>query len=373
MGRWIAGALLAFGVAAASESGTNPQGPVSASGLEVYDLHTLVLWICVAIFAGVFGAMLFAVIYHRKSERHKTAHFHENTAVDVIWTIVPILILVALAWPVARMLIAQKNTAGADLTIKATGYQWKWRYQYLQGEGEGISFYSTLATPCKQIAIKVPMGEDCTLDVDEPMVVPLGKKIRMLITSADVPRAWWVPALAARQDAIPGTVRSTWFKAEREGHFPGSCAELCSKEHGVIPVVVNVVSAEKYTAWVSERERKVAAAGDDRKQAWTLSELKARGQTVFAQNCAACHQANGMGIPGAIPALVGSRIVTGAKEGAIDVLLNGVIKDGKPTAMAPFNQLSNLELAAVITFTRNAWTNHVGDTITPADVETVRK
>jgi len=373
MGRWIAGTLLAWGSAAAGVSGANAQASGSALGQEIFDLHTLVLWICAAIFTGVFGAMLFAVIYHRKSAGHKTAHFHESAAVEVIWTIVPFLILVALAWPAARTLIAKNDTSEADLTIKATGYQWKWGYDYLQGEGEGISFYSNLSTPREQIDGKAPNGESYLLEVDEPMVVPLGKRVHMLITTADVRHAWWVPALAAKQDAIPGTVRDTWFKAEREGKFRGKCAELCGKGHGFMPIVVNVLSAERYTAWVNERRRRTTVTGDDPNKVWTSYDLKTRGEKVFAQNCATCHQANGLGISGTFPPLAGSDVVTGSKESTINVLLNGVIKDGNPTAMAAYKRLSDTELAAVITYTRNSWTNNVGDVITPADIKNARK
>ena len=373
IGRWIAGALIARGSAAAGACRYNLQDPNSALGQDIYDLHTLVLWICVVIFVGVFGAMFYSVIYHRKSVGRKAAHFHENTVVEVIWTIVPFFVLIAIAWPATKTLIAQKDTSGADLTIKATGYQWKWGYDYLKGEGEGISFYSTLSTPRAQIEGLAPKGENDLLEVDEPIVVPVGKKVRMVITAADVLHAWWVPALAAKQDAIPGFVSDTWFKAEREGVLRGQCAELCEKEHGFIPIVVNVLSAEKYSAWVNERKQRLAAAGDDPNRASGLDELKVRGEKVFAQNCAACHQANGMGIPGTFPALSGSGVVNGPKEGQIDVLLNGVIKDGKPTAMVSFKQLSDAELAAVVTYSRNSWTNKVGDTITPVDIKTARK
>jgi cytochrome c oxidase subunit 2 len=371
--RWIAGTLLALGSAAAAASRYNLQEPNSALGQEIYDLHTLILWICVVIFVGVFGAMFYSVIYHRKSVGHQAAHFHENTTVEVIWTIIPFFILIGMAWPATKTLIAQKDTSGADLTIKVTGYQWKWGYDYLKGEGEGISFYSTMSTPRAQIDGTAAKGENYLLEVDEPLVVPVGKKVRMVVTAADVLHAWWVPALAAKQDAIPGFVKDTWFKAEREGTFRGQCAELCGKEHGFMPIVVNVLSADKYGAWVNERKQKMAVAGDDPNKPWSLDELKARGEKVFAQNCAACHQANGMGIPGTFPALSGSGIVTGPKEGQIAVLLNGVVKDGKPTAMLSFKQLSDIELAAVITYTRNSWSNKAGDAILPADIKTARK
>ena len=373
IGRWIAGTLLALGSAAAAASRYNLQDPNSALGQEIYDLHTLVLWICVVIFIGVFGMMFYAMLKHRKSVGHQAAHFHENTTVEVIWTIVPFFVLIGMAWPATKAVIAQKDTSAADLTIKVTGYQWKWGYEYLKGEGEGISFYSTLATPREQIEGKAEKGEHYLLEVDEPMVVPVGKKVRVVLTAADVLHAWWVPSLAAKQDAIPGFVKDTWFKAEREGTFRGQCAELCGKEHGFMPIVVNVLSAEKYGAWVNERKQKLAAAGDDPNKAWTVDELKARGEKVFAQNCAACHQANGMGIPGTFPALSGSAVVTGAKEKQIDIVLHGVVKDGKPTAMQPFQQLSDIDLAAVITYTRNSWSNKTGDAVMPADVKAGRK
>jgi cytochrome c oxidase subunit 2 len=373
MGRWTTGVLLALGLVAAGASGASAQSRGAALGQEIFDLHTLVLWICVAIFTGVFGAMLFAVIYHRKSVGHERTHFHENTVVEVIWTIVPFFILVALAWPAAKTLITQKYTSAADLTIKATGYQWKWRYDYLQGEGEGISFYSTASAPREQVESMVAKGGDYLPEVDKPMVVPIGKRVHMLVTSADVLHAWWVPALAAKQDAIPGTVRDTWFKAEREGRFFGKCAELCGKGHGFMPIVVDVLSAERYTAWVNERTRKVAAPRDDANSVWSLSDLKTRGEKVFTQNCAACHQTNGMGIPGTFPTLAGSGVVTGPKEGMIELLIDGVIRDGKPTAMTGFERLSDIELAAVITYSRNSWSNNVGDVITPADIKIAPK
>lgn len=370
----LAGTLLAWGsAAAAAVSRYNLQDPNSALGQEIYDLHNLILWICVVIFIGVFGMMFYAVLKHRKSVGHEAAHFHENTTVEVIWTIVPFFVLIGMAWPATKTVIAQKDTSGADLTIKVTGYQWKWGYEYLKGEGEGIAFYSTLATPREQIDGRAPKGENYLLEVDEPMVVPVGKKVRVVVTAADVLHAWWVPALAAKQDAIPGFVRDTWFKAEREGTFRGQCAELCGKEHGFMPIVVNVLSTEKYSEWVNARKQKTAGAGDDAKQDWTVQELVARGEKVFAQNCVACHQANGMGIPGTFPALSGSSIVNGPKDKQIDIVLHGIVKDGKPTAMQPFSQLSDLDIAAVITYTRNAWSNKVGDAVAPAEVKTARK
>jgi len=357
----------------AAASRYNLQEPNGALARDIYDLHTLILWICIVIFVGVFGFMGYAVVKHRKSVGHKAANFHENTTVEVIWTVVPFFILLAMAWPATKSVIAQKDTSAADLTIKATGYQWKWGYDYLKGEGEGIALYSTLSTPRAQIEGSETKGENYLLEVDEQIVVPVGKKVRMLITAADVLHAWWVPALAAKQDAIPGFVRDTWFKAEREGVFRGQCAELCGKDHGFMPIVVNVVSAEKYTAWVEERKKKMASEAEDPNKVWSLADLKARGEKVFAQNCVACHQATGMGVPGAFPALNGSKVVTGPKEAQIAVLLHGVVKDGKPTAMQSFKQLTDTELAAVITYTRNSWNNATGDMVAPAEVKTARK
>ncbi|MCC7082510.1 MAG: cytochrome c oxidase subunit II [Burkholderiales bacterium] len=350
----------------------NLQQPNSQLGQDIYDLHTLIMWVCVIIFVGVFGVMCYAIVKHRKSVGHQAAHFHENTTVEVVWTVIPFLILIGIAIPATKTLIHQRDTSGADITIKVTGYQWKWGYQYLTGEGEGISFFSMLATPREQISGSAPKGEHYLLEVDQPLVVPVGRKVRMVVTAADVLHAWWVPSLAAKQDAIPGFVRATWFKAEREGVYRGQCAELCGKEHGFMPIVVHVLSAEKYAQWVSEHKPKTDTAAVDVNKTWTLEELVARGEKVFAQNCVACHQANGMGIPGTFPALNGSAVVKGPKAKQLDTVLHGVVLDGKPTAMQSFAHLSDVELAAVVTYTRNAWNNKSGEAVTPADVKAAR-
>ena len=345
-----------------------------ALGQEIYDLHTLILWICVVIFIGVFGVMFYSMLKHRKSVGHKAAHFHENTTVEIIWTIVPFFILIGMAWPATKTMIATKDTSSADLTIKATGYQWKWGYDYLKGEGEGISFYSTLSPRASRSKARAPKGENYLLEVDNPLVVPVGKKVRILITATDVLHAWWVPALAAKQDAIPGFVRDTWFKAEREGTLPRPVrravrqgTRLHADRGG------SGVGGEVQRRGSTSGRRRWPQRGDDPNKDWTLDELKARGEKVFAQNCVACHQANGMGIPGTFPALSGSAVVNGPKDEQIDVVLNGVVKDGKPTAMLPFKQLSDVDIAAVITYTRNAWSNKVGDAVTPAEVKAARK
>ena len=335
----------------------------------VYDLHNLMMWIIIVIFVGVFGVMFYSVYAHRKSVGHKAEQFHENTTVEIIWTVLPFVILIGMAWPATKALLELRDTSNPDLTIKATGYQWKWGYDYLKGEGEGVSFISTLSTPYDQIYGTEKKGENNLLEVDNHVVVPVGKKVRVLTTANDVIHAWYVPALAVKQDAIPGFVRDTWFRAEREGVYRGQCAELCGKEHGFMPIVVEVVSAEKYSAWVAEKKKAMAAAADDPNKTWELADLKARGEKVYASNCVACHQANGQGIKGNFPALDGSKLVTGAKDGQIALMLAG--RQG--TAMQSFKQLSDTELAAVITYTRNNWGNKTGEVVQPSEVKAARK
>jgi cytochrome c oxidase subunit 2 len=250
-----------------------------------------------------------------------------------------------------------------------TGIQWKWAYDYLSGEGEGISFVSTLATPRAQIENREAKGEHYLLEVDNELVVPVGKKIRVLTTAADVVHSWWVPAFGAKQDAIPGFIRDIWFIADKTGTYRSQCVELCGKDHGFMPIVVRVVSPEDYTKWVGERKTLMAKAAEDETKTFPLAELKARGEKVYAANCVACHQASGKGMPPAFPPLDGSRVVQGPKAGQIDLVLNG--RPG--TAMASFARLSNVELASVITFTRNNWGNQTGEAVQPADVKARRK
>jgi cytochrome c oxidase subunit II len=375
----VAGLLLAAaGAALAAEPPNqyNLQPPVSIIAEQIYDLHTLIMWIIVGIFVLVFGVMTVAIVKHRKSVGHKAEQFHENTTVEVIWTVVPFIILIGMAYPATKTVIAMKDTTNPDITIKATGYQWKWGYDYLQ---EGVSFYSNLATPRDQIdghnneARK--NNPNYLLEVDNPVVVPVGKKIRIITTANDVIHAWWVPALGIKQDSIPGFVRDTWFRADKVGTYRGQCAELCGKDHGFMPIVVEVVEEAKYKEWLASAKQKMAAtatataaaAAPDKQ--WTLEELHAQGAKVFAANCVACHQPTGMGVPGTFPALVGSKVVLGPEEQQINIVLNG--KPG--TAMAPFKHLSDVEIASVVTYTRNNWTNKTGDTTTPAEVKALRK
>ncbi|MCE2999985.1 MAG: cytochrome c oxidase subunit II [Betaproteobacteria bacterium] len=338
----------------------------------MYDLHTIITVICFVIFVGVFAFMFYAVFKHRKSVGHKAAQFHENTAVEVAWTLIPFVILIAMAVPATGTLIAMRDTSEPDLTIKATGYQWKWGYDYLKGEGEGISFYSTLSTPRAQIDGTDIAGRKANpnylLETDNHVVVPAGKKVRILTTAADVIHAWYVPALAVKQDAVPGFIRDTWFKAEKPGIYRGQCAELCGRDHGFMPIVVEVMEPAQYTAWVAQQQKKMAASKVDPNKTWTLEDLKAHGEKIYAQNCLACHQATGMGVPGAFPALAGSKIVLGPKADQIKLLLAG--KPG--TAMASYKQLSDVDLAGVITYTRNAWSNKTGEAVAPAEIKAAR-
>ncbi|MFN7085137.1 MAG: cytochrome c oxidase subunit II [Burkholderiales bacterium] len=371
---WL-GFLLLFPVTAFGDYQFNLQTPQTALAQKIYDLHTIVLVVCIVIFVGVFGAMFYSIIKHRKSVGHKAAQFHENTVVEVVWTLVPFVILIAIVVPATKTLVEMRDTSEPDLTVKATGYQWKWSYDYLKGEGEGISFYSALATPRDQIdgsnVEARSKNANYLLEVDNPLVVPVGKKVRILTTAQDVIHAWWVPALAVKQDAIPGFIRDAWFKAEKPGTYRGQCAELCGKDHGFMPIVVEALEPEKYAAWAKAQKEKMAkaAAADDPAKSWSLDDLKARGARVYAANCVACHQASGMGVPGAFPALSGSKVVNGPKNDQIALVLNG--KPG--TAMAAFKHLSDVELAAVVTYTRNSWNNKTGEAIAPSEVKALRK
>jgi cytochrome c oxidase subunit 2 len=374
--RWPLGVAAWLAAAAALANRYNLQEPQSEIARQIYDLHTLIMWIIVGIFVVVFGAMTYAIVMHRKSVGHQAEQFHENTTVEIIWTIIPFIILIGMAWPATKTIISMKDTSHPDITIKATGYQWKWGYDYLQ---EGISFYSTLATPREQIEDYEHKGtqkdEHYLLEVDNPVVVPVGKKVRIITTANDVIHAWWVPALGIKQDAIPGFVRDTWFKADNPGVYRGQCAELCGKEHGFMPIVVEAVAPEKYAAWVADQKTKmasVAAPAADKK--WTLDELKAQGQKVYDGTCKACHQENGMGVPNTFPPLSGSKVVQGPKEEQIKLVLNGRKGVFTPTAMMPpQGSLSDTDIAAVITFTRNNWTNKTGEMVTPDEVKAQRK
>jgi len=344
------------------------QAPGSKLAQDIDHLHQYVMWLIIVIFIGVFGFMFYACWAHRKSKGHAAEQFHENTTIEILWTVIPAIILVVIAWPVTKVVIAQKDTSSPDITIKVTGYQWKWGYDYIKGEGEGISFVSMLATPREQINGTQPKGEHYLLEVDNELVVPVGKKIRVITTAADVIHSWWVPAFGAKQDAIPGFLRDLWFRPEATGTFRSQCVELCGKEHGFMPIVVRVVSQDDYGKWVGE-QKKLAQADDPNKQ-WQPQDLVARGRKTYESTCIACHGAKGEGSPAIkAPALAGSKIVGGAKEGHIDIVLNG--KPG--TAMAPFGQqMSDTDIAAILSYERSSWGNKSG-VVQPAEVKARRK
>ena len=348
----------------------NLQPPVTKIAADIHGLHEYVMILVTVIFVGVFGFMFWSVYAHRKDKGHKAEQFHENTTVEIIWTVVPAIILVVIAWPATRVVVAQKDTSNPDLTVKVTGYQWKWGYDYITGEGEGISFTSVLTTPRDQIEGRAPKGENYLLEVDKEMVVPMGKKVRVLTTAADVIHSWWIPAFGVKQDAMPGFIRDLHFRAEKTGVYRGQCVELCGKEHGFMPIVVRVVTQGEYSQWVAGHKKAMAAAADDPSKTYTLDELRNRGEKVYAAHCVACHQASGKGTPPVFPPLDGSKVVNGPKEAQMDVVMNGRAN----TPMAAFGrQLNDVEVAAVITFTRNNWSNKTGEAIQPSAVKALRK
>ncbi len=344
--------------------------PATKIAAEINWLNWMMLIICTTIFIGVFSVMFYSIWKHRKSVGHKAANFHESVTVEVVWTVIPFIIVILTALPATKVLVAQKDTSNADLTIKVTGYQWKWGYDYIRGEGEGIGFISTLDTNQRiQSAEGKPQGDDYLLKVDNPLVVPVGKKIRIITTANDVIHAWAVPQFGVKQDAIPGFVRDTWFRAEKTGDFYGQCQELCGKEHAYMPIHVRVLSQADYTRWVDDQKKKLAAAADDPSKTWTQDELVARGEKVYAANCAACHQPNGKGA-GPIKALDGSpKVLDADKVAEIQVLLHGQNNGAMPS----WKQLSDTEIAAGSTYTKNSWSNETGQVVQPSDVQAARK
>ena len=343
--------------------------PATRIAAEQQWLHYMMLYICGAIFVGVFGVMFYSIYKHRKSKGAKPADFHESTTVEIIWTVIPFIIVIAMALPATKVVVAQKDTTNADLTIKVTGYQWKWGYDYLKGEGEGISVLSTLDASQRALSdLGKPQGDNYLLKVDNPLVVPVDKKIRIITTANDVIHSFMVPAFGIKQDAIPGFVRDTWFRAEKVGDYYGQCAELCGKEHAYMPIHVRVLTAEDYASWVAEQQKIMQAKADDPTKEWTKEDLVARGAKVYAANCAACHQANGKGA-GSIKALDGSPVVLDSDVGKqIHVLLNG-----QNVTMPAWRQLSDTEIAAVITYTKNNWSNQTGQVVQPAAVMAARQ
>ena len=334
-------------------------------------LHWFMLIICTVIFVVVFGVMFYSIWKHRKSVGHKPATFHESVKVEIAWTIVPFVIVILMALPATKAVVASKDTSNADLTIKATGYQWKWGYDYIKGEGEGIGFVSTLDNEHREMSNNGAKGVDIDnylLKVDNPLVVPVDKKVRIITTANDVIHAFAVPAFGIKQDAIPGFVRDTWFRAERTGDFYGQCQELCGKEHAYMPIHVKVVSAPEYAIWVQDQQKKMAAKLDDPSKVWALDDIVKRGEKVYAANCVACHQPTGKGA-GPIKALDGAAVVLDAdKTKQIKILLNGQNNGSMPA----WKQLSDTDLAAVISYTKNNWSNKTGQLVQPAEVKAAR-
>ncbi len=374
----IAALLMAAGAfaGAAHAVGDLPGGPAvrqlnlhpAATRIAVEQswLHWFMLITCLVIFVLVFSVMFYSIWKHRKSKGHKPANFHESVTVEIIWTIIPFLIVIGMALPATKVLVATKDTSNADVTIKATGYQWKWGYDYLQGEGQGVSFLATLDSTHREMSNdggnSASKPDNYLLKVDNALVVPVNKKVRIITTANDVIHAWGVPAFGVKQDAIPGFVRDTWFRSEKIGDFYGQCYELCGKEHAYMPIHVKVVSAEDYTKWVDGERKKIAAKLDDPTKVWTLTDIVARGEKVYAGNCAACHQANGKGA-GPIKALDASALVLDAdKTKEIQILLNG------RAAMPAWKGMSDTDIAAVISYTKNAWTNKTGQIVQPSEV-----
>ena len=338
---------------------------------EQHWLHWFMMIICTAIFIVVFGVMFYSIVKHRKSVGHKAQELSEPIWVELGWTIVPLLIVIGMALPATKVLVAQKDTTNSDLTIKATGMQWKWGYDYIKGEGEGIGFLSTLDPVQREMSNSgnPEPTDNYLLKVDNPLVVPVGKKVRIITTANDVIHAFMVPAFGIKQDAIPGFVRDTWFRAEKTGDFYGQCAELCGTEHAYMPIHVKVLSAEAYTAWVGEKQKAMAAAADDPSKVWELADLVKRGESVYATNCLACHQANGKGA-GTIKPLDGAAVVLDTdKSKQIAVLLHGQNNGAMPSWKA----LSDTEIAAVITYTKNNWSNKTDQIVQPSEVVAARQ
>ncbi len=348
--------------------------PVTSVARDQQWLHWFMLILCAVIFVAVFSVMFYSIWKHRKSVGHKAATFHESVTVEIIWTVVPFIIVILMALPATKAVVAMKDTTNADITVKVTGMQWKWGYDYLKGEGEGIGFVSTIDAAQREMSNnggpkKGQDVDDYLLKVDNPLVIPVDKKVRLITTANDVIHAFYVPSFGIQQAAIPGFVRDTWFRAEKVGDYFGQCSQLCGKEHSYMPIHVKVVSAEDYTKWVAGEQKKLAALADDPSKVWTLDDITKRGEKVYAQNCVACHQANGKG-GGAVKPLDGAAVVLDAdKSKQIMVLLNGQNNGAMPSWKA----LSNTDIAAVISFSKNHWSNKTGQLVQPSEVAALRK
>ena len=365
-------ALFAVGLAPAIAFADELNMPVgvTSTSREIYDLHMLIFWICVAIGVVVFGAMLYSMIAHRKSVGHEPANFHESTKLELAWTIVPVFILIGMAIPATDVLVRMYDTGGEDMVIEVRGYQWKWQYKYLDEDlNEQVSFFSNLATPRTQIQNVQDKPDTYLLEVDNPLIIPVGRKVRFLLTSNDVIHSWWVPDFAVKKDAIPGFINESWTMVEEPGIYRGQCTELCGKDHGFMPVVVRAVPADEYDAWYAEQLGVAAVAEEtieaEAEQEWSDDGLLAKGEEIYSVHCVACHQSNGAGVPPVFPAIAGSAVATGPVDAHLDVVYNG--RPG--TAMQAFGQqLTATEIAAVMHYQRNAFGNDTGDVVQPQDV-----
>lgn len=367
--RWSLPTLLLAATANATDMPLNMTKGVTEISQQVYDLHMTIFWICCAIGAVVFGIMFWSIVRHRKARGVQPAQFHESTKVEILWTAIPVIILIIMAIPATKTLIAMEDTTEADVTVLVTGSQWKWHYKYLEHD---VEFYSLLATPKEQIINKFAKGENYLLEVDRPLVIPTGKKVRFLMTSDDVIHSWWVPAFAVKKDANPGFINEAWTRVDEPGTYRGQCAELCGKDHGYMPVVVIAKTPADFESWVNGEAERIAKAKAEEQELlamnMSLEELMSVGERTYTAYCAACHQPNGEGLPGIFPALKGSAMALNDMPGHIDIVLNG--KAG--TAMQAYaKQLSLKEIAAVITYERNAWGNSTGELVQAADVHAV--
>jgi len=357
--------LTLFSVATSADwNALNMTQGVTDISKEVYELHMLIFWICVVIGLLVFGVMFYSMYAYTKKKNPIPATFHESTKVELAWTIIPFLILIAMAVPASKTLQNIYDDEAGDINIQVVGYQWKWQYKYLEDD---ISFFSNLMTDLDEIYNKVPKGENYLQEVDEMVLVPVGKKIRFLITANDVIHSWWIPAFAIKQDAIPGFINTAWTVIDEPGLYRGKCTELCGKNHGFMPIVVKAVEQEEYDLWVSEKRSAAIALAELTEKDWTKEELIERGEALYAKNCVACHQTNGQGLPPIFPTLVGSDIVLNNKDEQIKILMEGV----QGSAMASFSYLSEVEMASVITYTRQSWGNAQkgdGEIVIPKDI-----